>query len=99
KTAGQRLALVAVEIGDDEQPVVPAEPEQKPKGGELAKVAGMLSANPEFQFWCGTFSAEQAAGWIRATCGVSSRAELDHNHDAAQKFHRLVRIPFVERDQ
>lgn len=108
KTAGQRLALVAVEIGDDEQPVNQCDStilkpsnsgELKLKGGDLAKLAGVLCANPDFLEW-GDFSNESiAADWIRTTCGVSSRAELDHNPEAAQKFHRLVRIPFVEREQ
>lgn len=47
--AGQRLAGVLVEISDQE---TPKEPEPaKPKGGELAKLAGILCADPEFQEW------------------------------------------------
>ena len=30
--------------------------------------------------------AERAAGCIRVMCGISSRAELDHDADAAEKF-------------
>lgn len=93
KTAGQRLALVAVEIGDDEQPV---RREQKPKGGELARLAGQLCQNPEFLEWCEAENAEAAAEWIRNTCDVASRAELDHDIGAANKFHQLVRLPFLE---
>lgn len=96
--AGQRFAVVLVEIGDDEQPVIPEEvqPAQKPvKGGDLARMAGMWCADPEFRAWSQTESAEAAANWIRETCGVGSRAELDHNAEAAQAFHRLVRLPFM----
>lgn len=94
KTAGQRLAIVAVEIGDDEQPVQPAQCEEKLKGGELAKLAGIFCDNPTFQDWCGASSIQEAAEWVRKTCGVQSRAALDHSEEAAKRFHGLVRIPF-----
>lgn len=42
---GQRLQCVVVEIGDDEQPA------QKPKGGELARRAGILCNDERFQQW------------------------------------------------
>lgn len=97
KTAGQRLALVAVEIGDDEQPV---QREEKPKGGELARLAGMLCQNPAFQAFVpecseGLSSEENAADWIRRVCGIKSRAELDHSTEAAARFHERVRKPFL----
>lgn len=93
KTAGQRLALVAVEIGDDEQPV---QRHEKPKGGELARLAGQICQSAQFQEWCEVESAEAAAEWVRNTCDIESRAELDHDIGAANKFHRLVRLPFLE---
>lgn len=33
---------------------------------------------------------------ILVLCNIDSRAELDHNAEAAEKFHRLIRLPFVE---
>ena len=33
---------------------------------------------------------------ILVLCNIDSRAELDHNADAAEKFHRLIRLPFAE---
>ena len=38
--------------------------------------------------------ATVAANVVRDVCGVQSRAELDHNADAAEKFHRLIRGPY-----
>jgi len=77
--------------------------QERPKGGELARLAGQLCQNPDFQNFAaihmcgeGLSRAESAAEWIRLTCGIESRAELDHNAIAASKFHQLVRIPFVE---
>lgn len=101
KHAGQRLAIIAVEIDDDEQPK--AQPHDiKRRGGELARLAGQLCQNPEFQAFVpecadGLSVEENAAAWIRKVCGVTSRAELDHNPEAAARFHELVRKPFLTR--
>jgi hypothetical protein len=52
--AGQRLAMVLVEIGDDELPVepeaapAPAPAPEAPKGGQLAKLAALFCGQPEF---------------------------------------------------
>lgn len=72
--------------------------QQMPKGGELARLAGMLCQNEDFQDWCECESAEAAAEWVREVCQVESRAELDHDPQAAHRFHSLVRIPFLERE-
>lgn len=92
KTAGQRLALVAVEIGDDEQPK--AQPEQK--GGELAKLAGMFCQSTAFWEFCRADDADEARDWILGVCGIQSRRDLDHNPTAAQLFHDRVRKPYME---
>lgn len=68
----------------------------KPKGGPLARLSGLLCANPKFQQFVGATGQDQAADAIRARCQVSSRAELDHNKAAAKRFHELVRRPFAE---
>lgn len=79
------------------------------KGGELARLAGILCADPDFQIWLeerqdelpaevgGAEGAERAAIILRSVCGVESRAELDHNPEAAIRFHEQVRKPWVER--
>jgi hypothetical protein len=101
--SGQRLAAVLVEIGDDEQPVRQPEPE-KPKGGALAKLAGMLCDDPEFsKFLTHQFalevaceSAVGAAEVIREVCEIESRADLDWHTDAANRFHSLIRGPWIK---
>lgn len=95
--AGQRLACVLVEIGENEQPKEPQAPTQPwvPKGGELAKLAGIFCATAEFQEWAGVDTEEAAAAWLRDTCGIKSRAELDHDHGAAVLFHNLIRKPWL----
>jgi hypothetical protein len=103
KIAGHRVAAVLVEIGDDEQPVQQVEPE-KPKGGALAKLAGMLCADPEFWAFLsdefmtvdGVHSAEDAAAIIRNACQIKSRAELDSNAEAERDFHTSIRGPWLK---
>jgi hypothetical protein len=102
-TAGQRFMAALVEVGDDELPVQQPEPE-KAKGGPLAKLAGMLCADPEFwQFLTHQFSLEdacessdRAAEVIRSTCLIESRAELDGDEDARVAFHTLIRGPWIK---
>ena len=73
------------------------------KGGALAKLAGMLCADPAFQSWLrdaqyrewdtvadGAVDAtDHAARTIRLVCGVASRAQLDHDEAAAERFHKI----------
>lgn len=50
KQAGQRLMIAISEIGEDEQPV-PQEKEPRPKGGELAMLAGKWCSTIAFASW------------------------------------------------
>ncbi|MNK69782.1 hypothetical protein D3C87_891780 [compost metagenome] len=67
------------------------------KGGTNARLAGCLCRNPAFQAFCSARSADEAAEFIRRVCHVGSRAELDHDQQAANLFHELVRKPFAYR--
>lgn len=109
--AGQRIAVVMVLIGDDETPEQPPsamdKPNAKPLGGPLARLAGLWGGDRQFQVWMRqTFphdldnidltDEQLAAEAVRLVCGVASRAELDHNHEAAEKFHSLIRLPYSD---
>lgn len=99
---GKRYMLALVEIGDDEQPVQKPEVVERPKGGALAKLAGMWCASPDFWAWATNFgerhinSPEAAADLIRRYCRVKSRAELDSNEMAAALFNTYVRGPYMK---
>lgn len=67
------------------------------KGGPLARLSGMFCQQAAFMQFSGATSPDDAAEFIRRTCGVQSRAELDHNPKAAALFHEHVRKPFLER--
>lgn len=79
------------------------EPEEKPKGGALAKLAGILCRDPEFGRFLSertpscapVLHTEDAAKTIYAVCGIESRAELDHNPAAAEMFHNEFRLPYL----
>lgn len=95
KQSGKRYAAVLVEIGDDEKPVVQ-------KGGPLSKEAAGLCKREDFHNYLrdrrsaawlaqirGSTPESVAAKLIRNTCGIESRAELDHNPKAADHFRQL----------
>lgn len=106
-TAGHRFMAALVEIGDDEMPpqtapvAVMGNPiSEKPKGGALAKLAGMWCNDPEFWAWADSITsysianAEDAADYVRDICEIDSRAELDNDEEAADLFHRYIRGPY-----
>lgn len=99
KTAGQRLAIVAVEIGDDEQPVSPhaqsVSPQaDKPKGEKLSWLAVQLCQNVDFLEFISAGNEQIARDWICQQCGIFSRGDLDRDELASDRFHQLVRKPF-----
>ena len=65
------------------------------KGGQLARLAGQLCQRQDFQAFCHARNADEAADFIRRTCDIASRAELDHDTKAARTFHDRVRRPFA----
>lgn len=69
--------------------------DEKPKGGDLARLAGMFCANPRFVEWAQVENGDRAAEYIRAICRIESRAQLDHDNRAANVFHHHIRLPFL----
>ena len=74
---------------------------KKPKGGSLAESAGLICREPRYHAFlqsvyqkewlkCTKDSTddEVAAIVMRDVCGMESRAELDHNKEAVEKFKR-----------
>ena len=57
----------------------------------LAKLAGMLCTNPQFQKHVGATNADSAAARVRQHCHIKSRRELDFNAESAKLFHELRR--------
>ena len=68
----------------------------RPKGGERAKRAGILCNDPAFQRWwvgklaLGNNPTLVTAEALREKCSINSRADLDHNEEAARIFDDIV---------
>jgi len=74
------------------------------KGAVLSRTAAMMCNGAKFQRWVvsrigaapeGVSPSQYAARYVRDMCGITSRAELDHNATAAGLFHTVIRKPFV----
>lgn len=75
------------------------------KGAALSRAAAMMCNGAKFQRWVvsrvgaapeGVSASQHAAQFVRDACGITSRAQLDHNAQAAALFHEAVRKPFVK---
>lgn len=105
---GTPMAIAALQVGYAAvgEPIIKSYPEkdnsEKPKGGPLARLAGIWCNDPEFINWINkTYvhgeplrGAEGAADCIRSICDIDSRAELDSNEHAAELFHSMIRGPY-----
>ena len=101
---GTPAAIAALQVGYASVGDKPSPVEEKPKGGALAKLAGMWCNDPEFHQWAmatthnGIYwpcdNPQEAKELVCELCDIESRAELDHNADAADKFHQLIRGPY-----
>lgn len=70
------------------------------KGGALAKLAGMWCRQADFLLFLesmgrGTGNGETSDEYVREICGIDSRAELDHNPEAARIFNERIRQPYM----
>ncbi len=71
---------------------------------DLCIMACVFCRDPQFHQWAGEkeygagmrLSEQGAKEYILHLCQVSTRNDLDTNQDAAQRFHDLVRKPFLE---
>ncbi|RKF36131.1 hypothetical protein [Paraburkholderia fungorum] len=68
----------------------------------IAQLAGMLPRDPKFREWLSSatqvdqLTADEAAEIIRTVCKIDSRSTLPTDQVAAERFHNLLRRPFVE---
>lgn len=92
KKAGQRLAIVVVQIGDDEAPVV-----QEKK---LSQQAAILCKDESFRNFMAERSISQldteedAKNWMCSGAGVNSRKAFDTNKQAADWFITQCKLPY-----
>jgi hypothetical protein len=72
----------------------------------IVQLAGMMPRDPKFQEWASQFiprgnpTVEELADFIRVVCQVDSRRQLAEDREAEQRFHTLLRKPFIDwRDE
>ncbi len=71
----------------------PAQPKPiKPKGGALARRAGIMCNERGFQTFLDVSSADAAANLVRQKCGIESRAQLDHDDTAGEIFGKIDQL-------
>ena len=104
---GAPMALAALVEGH----AAVREPEaEKPKGGERAKLAARLGQSADFRQWMlDTFPStaakappdmtdtQAAAFMVRQICGVKSRADLDTDKAAGNRFDTAIRLAWLAR--
>lgn len=97
---GMVIEAIHCEVAHLNMPEKP-KAEEKPKGGPLAELAGMWCKDMNFWTWLsGTtmytvLSEEGAREIILRTCGIISRAQLDHNAEARRIFEYKIRRPYA----
>ena len=90
--SGKRYTLMLIELTDQDEVV-----RQEPGPRKLSSIAGIMCENQEFRAWLQAEhgeampTSEDAAVYLRAMCGIQSRAELDSNTHAAGVFREILR--------
>ena len=86
-------ARTASEEPDSEEEGHPEPPARNPapaKGGPLSRDAAIICSTEEFKRFLGVRTEDAAAVHVRDYCAIKSRAELDHNPNAASRFSLLM---------
>jgi hypothetical protein len=87
-----RYTVAMVEMADDGSVV---EPKLKSEGEKLVASAGMLCKNERFINWLhknGKIDVKdetKAEEFVRSYCGIKSRADLNTNYEARERFKKL----------
>lgn len=80
-------------VAPPEVEAAPAEPPRK--GGPLARNAGIIGGEKGFWTFIGkkygatVQSADEAAAWLKAQCGIKSRVDLDYDEAKADNFREI----------
>ena len=70
--------------------------QEKAKGGPLSQWLAIRCNEGHFQQWLGVRCTDDAATHVRDICEVESRAEIDSNPVAEQRFQKLIRGPYAK---
>ncbi len=96
--------VVIAEVDDEGKKVDQKQREEHEtrRGGPLSQHAGRLCNDRDFQQWVGQKEGlkriakpEECAEFIREKCDIKSRADLDHDERAAERYHKWVTKPYA----
>lgn len=109
---GQRFILMTIEIADDETLVPQGQKDEfvrsPPTQHALSRLAGRWCREVSFRNWLSDefpdeatclpvpLDEDGAATILRHACRVDSRAELDTSIGAADRFHKIIRTPYMQ---
>ena len=87
---GQPVAIAALKEGFAQAGKADEPATQEPvKLGPLCMEAVSMAKNESFREWIGADNEHAAADWIRETCMVKSRRELDLSDEATAAFREM----------
>lgn len=87
---GTPLALAALRTKPVKEP---------PRQQLMSQWLAMRCEDAEFQKWLGVPDALTAAQRVRERLAIKSRAEIDTDPDALERFNRLIRIPWSQHNR
>lgn len=109
--AGEAFHITLVELQCDETPIDQTsadavEHANKPKGGPRSKHVAQRNQTTDFQAFVGyrtdmprdrwnLVGADTCDKWVKQMCGVASKVEFDHNHEAWTRYETLISRPFL----
>mgnify|MGYP003649929833 FL=1 len=99
---GTPAAIAALAVGYAQKVDTLQEPVQKTlesiqvKGGPLSIEAASMCRNPEYWKYAGLSNESEAAKAMREYLDIETRAEIDHNEGAKERFIKDFRAPFMK---
>lgn len=101
-TGGFEALVTLVQLDDEDNPIDQQKADliESLKGGPKSKHAARLCKDPDFIEWVGQILGKAtdehgAAQLVRSKCGITTRAEFDHDQLAWTRFERLIEGPFI----
>lgn len=89
------VALAPLAYDFEQAPQLSQVSQPKKKGGPLSELAGRWCKSEHFQKWVNAQTEQEAADYVRATCGVDSRADIDEDVEATALFNEHIREPYM----
>ncbi len=110
-STGTSFHLTLVELQTDETPIDQVSQDNfdkatKRKGGSRSKFVAQRNQAPDFQAFVGKrtempedrwsmVGADTCDKWVKSMCGVESKVDFDYDHEAWNRYEKLINRPFL----